>query len=111
MFSAALFAADTKPPATIHEFTANLKAIDGMFPIFWDAKTGHLYLQVNKFDQDFLFLPSLPYGLGSNDIGLDRGRLGEGRLVHFSRVGARVLLIQPNWITARRRPTRQSASP
>jgi len=96
LLSAALFAVDTKPPATIHEFTANLKAIDGLFPIFWDAKTGHLYLQVNKVDQDFLFLPSLPYGLGSNDIGLDRGRLGEGRLVHFSRVGARVLLIQPN---------------
>jgi uncharacterized protein DUF4953/uncharacterized protein DUF5117 len=96
LFAAALFAADTKPPATIHEFAANLKAIDGLFPLLWDAKTGHLYIQVSKFDQDFLFLPSLPYGLGSNDIGLDRGKLGEGRLVHFSHVGAKVLLIQPN---------------
>ena len=79
------------------------------FPMFWDAKTGHLYLQVNKFDQDFLFLPSLPYGLGSNDIGLDRGRLGEGSLVHFSRVGPRCCSFSRISITARRRPTRQSA--
>ena len=94
--STVLFAADAKPPATIHDFTVNFKTIDGLFPIFWDTKTGHIYLQVSKFDQDFLFLPSLPYGLGSNDVGLDRGKLGEGRLVHFSRIGAKVLLIQPN---------------
>ena len=51
---------------------------------------------MSKFDQDVLFLPSLPYGLGSNDIGLDRGKLGEGVIVHFSRIGPKVLLVQPN---------------
>jgi len=61
-----------------------MKAMDGLFPMFWDAKAGKLYLQVSKFDQDFLFVISLPYGLGSNDIGLDRGKLGDGRLVRFS---------------------------
>jgi len=96
LFSAALFAADTKPTPTIHEFTANLKATDGLLPMFWDAKTGRIYLQVSKFDQDFLFLVSLPYGLGSNDIGLDRGKLDRGRLVHFSRVGPKVFLVEPN---------------
>src|SRR5262249_30155394 len=50
----------------------------------------------NKFDQDFLLVPSLPYGLGSNDVGLDRGKLGEERVVHFTRVGPQVLLVQPN---------------
>jgi hypothetical protein len=73
-----------------------MKAMDGLFPMFWDAKAGKLHLQINKFDQDFLFVVSLPYGLGSNDIGLDRGKLGEERLVHFSRIGGKVLLIQPN---------------
>ncbi len=96
LLSCVLFAADAKPAPTIHDFRANLKSVDGLFPISWDAKTGHLYLQISKFDQDFLFLPSLPYGLGSNDIGLDRGKLAEGRLVHFSRIGPKVLLIQPN---------------
>jgi hypothetical protein len=91
-----VFAADAKPTPTVHDFTANLKAMDGLFPVFWDAKTGHVYLQIAKFDQDFLYLVSLPYGLGSNDIGLDRGRLDRDRLVHFSHVGPKVLLIQPN---------------
>src|SRR3974390_295772 len=96
LFSAAVFAADPKPPPTIHEFTANMKAMDGLFPMFWDAKTGHVFLQVSKFDQDFLFLVLLPYGLGSNDIGLDRGKLDRGRPVHFSRVGPKVFLVEPN---------------
>ena len=59
-------------------------------------KSGKLFLQIRKFDQDFLLVVSLPYGLGSNDIGLDRGRLGEERIVHFTRVGPRVLLVAPN---------------
>src|SRR5215469_7176520 len=96
LFSAFLFAADTKPTPTIHDFTASMKAMDGLFPMFWDARSGRLYLQINKFDQDFLFLTSLPYGLGQNDIGLDRGKLGQGVIVHFSRVGPKVLLVQPN---------------
>jgi len=96
LLSAAFFAADTKPTPTIHEFSANMKAMDGLFPLFWDAKTGRVYLQVNTFGQDFLFLTSLPYGLGSNDVGLDRGKLGDGVIVHFTRVGPKVLLIEPN---------------
>jgi hypothetical protein len=94
--SAFLFAAEVKPTPAIHDFTATMKAMDGLFPMFWDAKSGHLYLEINKFDQDFLFLTSLPYGLGQNDVGLDRGKLGEGVIVHFSRVGPKVLLVQPN---------------
>ena len=94
--SVSLLAADTKSTPTIHDFTANMKAMDGLFPMFWDAKAGRLYLQISKFDQDFLFLTSLPYGLGQNDVGLDRGKLGETEIVHFSRVGPKVLLVQPN---------------
>src|SRR6516225_3791692 len=94
--SALLIAADTKPTPTIHDFTANMKSMDGLFPMFWDAKSGRLYLEVSKFDQDFLFLSSLPHGLGQNDVGLDRGKLGQDVMVHFTRVGPKVLLVQPN---------------
>ena len=94
--SAFLSAADTKTTPTIHDFTANMKVTDGLFPMFWDAKSGRLYLEVNQFDQAFLFLTSLPYGLGQNDVGLDRGKLGQGVVVHFTRVGPKVLLVQPN---------------
>ncbi len=96
LLSTVLVAADAKPTPTIHDFSVSMKAIDGLFPLFWDAKSGRMYLEVSKFDQDVLFLTSLPYGLGSNDIGLDRGKLGEGVIVHFSRIGPKVLLVQPN---------------
>jgi len=35
-------------------------------------------------------------GLGSNDIGMDRGALAGSRIVMFDRVGPRVLMVQPN---------------
>jgi hypothetical protein len=85
-----------KPAPTIHEFSSTMKRMDGFFPMFWDARSGHLYLEVSKFDQDFLFLTSLPYGLGSNDIGLDRGKLSQSIVVHFSRIGPKIMLVEPN---------------
>ena len=43
-----------------------------------------------------MFVTGLSAGLGSNDIGLDRGQGGGGRIVRFQRVGPRVLLVQGN---------------
>jgi hypothetical protein len=89
-------AANPESTPTIHDRIAGMKAADGLFPTAWDAKSGKLFVEIHKFDQDFLLVGSLPYGLGSNDIGLDRGRLGEERIVHFTRIGPRVLLVAPN---------------
>jgi hypothetical protein len=83
-------------PQTIAQKTAGMDHKDGLFPLDWDAKAGKLYLEIPRLDEDFLLLDQLPYGIGSNDIGLDRGQLGRGRVVHFSRVGGKVLLIEPN---------------
>jgi hypothetical protein len=91
-----LAATNPEPAPTIRDRVKDMKTADGLFPTAWDAKTGHLFLTIRKFDQDFLLVTSLPYGLGSNDIGLDRGLLGAERIVHFTRVGPRVLLIVPN---------------
>ena len=59
-------------------------------------RAGKLYLEIGRFDQEFLFQDSLPAGVGSNDIGLDRGQLGETRIVKFQRSGPKVLLVQQN---------------
>ncbi len=75
---------------------AGMHHMDGLFPLDWDAKSGKLYLEVGSFNKDFLLLDSLPYGLGSNDLGLDRGQLGLGRVVRFYRSGSKVLLIEQN---------------
>ena len=93
----AAFAAD-KPakPASIAERTAGMRHLDGLFPIDYDATTGKLYLTVRQLDTDFLLVGSLPYGLGSNDIGLDRGKLITRQVVHFTRSGPRLLMVEPN---------------
>ena len=81
---------------TIEERVAGMQKLDGYFPLYWDERTGNLYLEISRFDTDFLYATGIAAGLGSNDIGLDRGREGGGRLVSFQRVGPRVMLVQPN---------------
>ncbi|MDX2152960.1 MAG: zinc-dependent metalloprotease [Bryobacteraceae bacterium] len=83
--------------ATVSEKTAGLEAMPGFFPMYWDAKTGKLWLVVDKLNTEFLYVDSLPAGLGSNDIGLDRGRLSGRRIVRFERTGNKLLLVQPNY--------------
>lgn len=73
-----------------------MQKLDGYFPLYWDAKGGKLLLEIDKWDVDFLYYESLPAGLGSNDTGLDRGLLGQEKVVHFERVGPRILMVQKN---------------
>lgn len=89
-------AAEKDETPSISQKTAGMKHEDGYFPLDWDARAGKLYLEISRLNEDFLLLDQLPHGLGSNDIGLDRGQLGRGRVAHFARVGGKVLLIQPN---------------
>ena len=90
---------------TIQEKTSGMKSFSGYFPFYWDAKAGKIWLEIDKFDTEFLYVHSLPAGLGSNDVGLDRNQLGRTRIVKFFRVGPRVLLIQPPSSVATERPT------
>jgi len=83
--------------ATIDEKTAGMRKMAGYFPLYWDEKKGSLYIEVDKLGTEILYVNSLPAGLGSNDIGLDRGQLGGGRIVRFERSGPKVLLIEPNY--------------
>jgi hypothetical protein len=68
----------------------------GYFSFYHDKKKGNVYLEIQQFEQDFLFQSGLPQGVGSNDIGLDRGQLGDTRLVRFEKVGEKVFLRQLN---------------
>ena len=84
-------------PPSVEDRTAGMKKLDGYFPLYWDERSGQMFLEISRFDTEFLFSTGLSAGLGSNDIGLDRGSgRGGGRLVVFNRVGPRVLLVQPN---------------
>ena len=81
----------------IGQKTAGMKKYQGYFSFYWDAATGKVWLEIDKFDTEFLYVSSLPAGVGSNDIGLDGRQLGETRVVKFHRVGPKVLMIQPNY--------------
>ncbi|MFN0175494.1 MAG: zinc-dependent metalloprotease [Saprospiraceae bacterium] len=81
---------------SIATLTRNAIAYPGYFPFWWDEKTGKIWLEINQFDAEFLYVNSLPAGVGSNDIGLDRGQIGSSRVVKFIRSGNKILLIQPN---------------
>ncbi len=83
--------------AGIAEKTAGMTALPGYFPLYWDAHAGKLWLEINKLNTEFLYLNSLPAGMGSNDIGLDRGQIGDSHIVRFERSGPKVLLVQPNY--------------
>lgn len=85
------------PAQTIAERTAGMEKRDGFLPFYWDARGGKIWLEIEKWDTEFLYVDSLPAGLGSNDIGLDRGRLGSTEIVRFQRTGPRVLLVAQNY--------------
>ncbi|HEX8688479.1 MAG TPA: DUF5117 domain-containing protein, partial [Pyrinomonadaceae bacterium] len=91
-------AAQEQRPArkSFGELTRGLQKLDGYFPVYWDAEGGRLLLEVSRFEQEFLYQVSLPTGVGSNPLGLDRGQLGDTRVVRFERVGPKVLLVEPN---------------
>ena len=82
---------------TVASYTANLKKQEGFFNFYQDDKNGKILLEIEKLDQEFLYVNSLAAGVGSNDIGLDRGQLGDNRVVRFTRSGNKILLIQANY--------------
>ncbi len=82
---------------TIAAKTANLQKIDGYVPLYWDAANGKMWMEIARLNTEILYQTSLPAGIGSNPIGLDRGQLGGTYIVQFERVGPKVLMIQPNY--------------
>jgi hypothetical protein len=81
----------------INERTKNMQRHDGYFTYWWDAANGKVWLQADKLETEFLYVNSLPAGIGSNDLGLDRGQIGDTRIVFFNKVGKKLFLVQPNY--------------
>tara|TARA_A100000171_G_scaffold52414_1_gene70652 strand:- start:455 stop:2875 length:2421 start_codon:yes stop_codon:yes gene_type:complete len=82
---------------TIAEITKGAIKKEGFFNYYWNEDAGKIYLEIKNFDKEFLYINSLAAGIGSNDIGLDRGKLGGTSVVEFRRVGSKVLLVEPNY--------------
>ena len=82
---------------TIEDKTKGLKKYEGFLNFYWDEASGKIWLEVDKLNTELLYNISLPAALGSNDIGLDRGLLGDGRIVLFHKVGRKLLMTEPNY--------------
>ena len=93
----ALAASQTPPKKTIASVTEKLQKIDGFVPLYIDNDNGKIYIEISRLNKEFLYLVSLPTGVGSNPLGLDRGQLGTTKVVAFERAGNKILLVQPNY--------------
>jgi len=74
----------------------DLKKFSGFFNFEYSQNQDKIFLEITDLDKEFLYVQSLTTGIGSNDVGLDRGQLGNEVVVKFVRVGNKILLIQPN---------------
>lgn len=82
--------------AQTFEKTKDFQKFSGYFNFFYDDSSDKIYLQVDELEKDFLYVYALSSGIGSNDIGLDRGQLGNEQVVFFRKAGTKLLLVQPN---------------
>ncbi|RYC51325.1 zinc-dependent metalloprotease [Flagellimonas olearia] len=74
----------------------DFQKFSGYFNFYYDDESDKIYLQVDELDKEFLYVYALSSGIGSNDIGLDRGQLGNEQVVFFKKAGNKLLLVQPN---------------
>ncbi|WP_405605276.1 zinc-dependent metalloprotease [Polaribacter sp. Asnod1-A03] len=81
---------------TSNKLQKGITKYEGYFTFYYDDNSDKLFLQIDNLDSEFLYVRSLSEGIGSNDIGLDRGQLGGGVVVHLKKAGNKLLLVQPN---------------
>ena len=74
----------------------SMEAITGFVDLYWDEASGRLLLRVEELGTQILYQSSLPRGVGSNDLSLDRGQLGVRKVVSFERSGPKILLVEHN---------------
>lgn len=89
-------------PQTFAAKIAGLQKIDGYLPLYWDEHTGKMWLEIDQFNQEFLYVTALSAGIGFTDgsvsgLGPDRGKMNEPEVVQFTRSGPRVLLVESNY--------------
>lgn len=77
---------------SIADATDGAEMLEGYFDFYYKAEDGSLLLEIEDWEKEFLYANSLSTGVGSNDIGLDRGQIGGGRVVKFERHGNKVFL-------------------
>ena len=86
-----------EPLRSIADRTEKMKKIDGFFPIYWDEPAGRIFVEVPRLDMEVLHTIGFGTGLGSNDIGIDRGALAGARIRLLERAAPTQQRVQPNY--------------
>ena len=86
---------------TIASKVGDLEARAGLLTTYLDRDAAKLWAELpapgpQGVVGEYLYVEGLLTGLGSNPVGLDRGQLGETRVVRIRRIGSRVLVEEPN---------------
>lgn len=92
-------ACDRLPADSARDVFAEIDSFEhmpGYYDLYWDNANGRLLIDVGNLNEQFLYQASLSRGVGSNDLGLDRGQLGATKVVEFERSGPKILLVQHN---------------
>jgi hypothetical protein len=95
MFLVPAFAAGQQP-ASFSQRTASLDRRDGYIPMYWDAARGRLLLEISRFNEDVLYFVTTSKGIGSVELGVDRGLTANSAAIRFERIGPRVHVVQQN---------------
>jgi hypothetical protein len=69
----------------------------GFLNYYWDAEKGKIYLEIDKLNEELIYVTYLSAGLGSNDIGLDRGQIGNSKIIKFEKIGNKIMVFEPNY--------------
>ncbi|HEX6537245.1 MAG TPA: zinc-dependent metalloprotease [Gemmatimonadaceae bacterium] len=85
------------PAPSIAARTTGMEKRDGFIPVYLDAGTGKIDLEIPRDSMRVLYFLSLATGLGSNPIGLDRGSEQGAYVARFDRHGDKVLVVLENW--------------
>lgn len=80
---------------TVEAATGDLTRQEGFVPFYWDEDAGRVLLEIPVFDRDVLYYVSAATGLGSVELGLDRGILAS-KVIRFRRAGPKVLVEEQN---------------
>lgn len=88
--------ATTLLTAQFSEKSKDFKKFEGLFSFYYDQGEDKVFMEVPDLNKEFLYVYSLSSGIGSNDLGLDRGQLGNEQVVYFKKAGNKLLLVQPN---------------
>jgi len=97
VFVASFITLNANDSKKFDEIISSSELREGYFNFYWNEGEGKIYLELSEWDKEFLYISFLAAGVGSNDIGLDRGQAGDTKIVRFERYGPKVLLIQANY--------------